>query len=116
MKRRQVRPANQTSDLPGGQADTLRKAPTGNRHLNPLEPNYFYPGGAENINTLNDMYGEKTCSMSAANFKTATNFGSKALKEADATSAAGAENSKCAGSQKAPSEAGTQQSKKSARP
>jgi hypothetical protein len=29
---------------------------------------------------LNDPYGEKVSSMGAANFKTATNFGVKALK------------------------------------
>ena len=75
MDRRQVRPINETGDIPGGQADTLKKAPVGSKPRNPLNPSYFYPGGAENMNTLNDPYGEKTNSMSAANFKTAKNFG-----------------------------------------
>ena len=96
-----MRAINDTSDIPGGQAGTLKKAPEGTRHLNPLTPNYAYLGGNENMNTLNDPYGEKTCSMSAANFKTAQNFGAKALKQSDnqsQVSAAGADKSKCASS------------------
>lgn len=93
MDRRQTRPINETKDIPGGQADTLKHAFVGNRHVNPLEPNYFYPGGAENINSANDPYGERTCSMSAANFKTATNFGVKALKK-DFSQAAGVKSEK----------------------
>ena len=58
MDRRQVRPINQIADIPGGQAGTLKKAFVGQRNLNPLMPNYFYPGGTENVNTLNDPYGE----------------------------------------------------------
>lgn len=81
MDRRQTRATNETKDILGGQADTLKRAPVGKRNVNPLEPNYFYPGATENINTVNDPYGERTNSMSAANFKTATNFGVKALKK-----------------------------------
>ena len=81
MDRRQVRPINELADIAGCQAGTLKKAFVGKRNINPLEPNYFYPGGSENVNHLNDPYGEKTNSMSAVNFKTAVNFGPKALKE-----------------------------------
>lgn len=69
MQRRQVRPINKNEDIIGSQADTLKKAFVGKRCLNPLEPIYFYPGGTENVNTLNDPYGTKTCSMSQANFR-----------------------------------------------
>jgi len=75
MDRRQVRPVNEIGDIPGGQAGTLKKAFKGNRSVNPLTPNYLYPGGTENVDAMNDPYGEKVSSMSAANFKTATNFG-----------------------------------------
>lgn len=88
MDRRQTRSINVTSDIAGCQADTLKRAFVGKRNLNPLEPNYFYPGDAENANNVNDPFGEKTCSMSAANFKTAVNFGVKALKK-DTSEAAG---------------------------
>lgn len=64
MERRHVREINKTDDILGGQADTLKKAPAGNRHLNPLDPEYVYPGGTENINSLNDPFGQKTSSMS----------------------------------------------------
>ena len=64
VERRQVRPLNKNDDIEGSQPDTLKKAFVGKRNLNPLEPNYFYPGGAENINTMNDPYGLKNCSMS----------------------------------------------------
>ena len=70
-----------TDDIPGSQADTLKRAPKGDRSINPLEPQYQYPGNRENINTANDPYGFKTCSMSQANFKTATSLGIKAVKE-----------------------------------
>ena len=50
-------------DIAGCQASTLKRAfvggsgGAGNRNINPLEPNYFYPGGAENIDHLNDAFG-----------------------------------------------------------
>jgi len=48
---------------------------------NPLTPSYFYPGGAENIDLQNDPFGHKTCSMSKANFKKASEQGVQAVKE-----------------------------------
>ena len=63
MDRRQVRPCNVIEDIAGCQAGTLKRAfvgsrgGTGARNCNPLEPSYFYPGGAENIDHLNDAFG-----------------------------------------------------------
>ena len=71
MKRRQVREVNVTSDIQGGQADTLKRACTTKRCLNPLEPSYVIPGHSEYLNTINDPYGERTSSMAKANFKIA---------------------------------------------
>ena len=79
---------NKTDDIEGGQADTLKRCPKGNRHINPLEPNYFYPGEAENVNNQNDPYGMRTSSMGFNNFRTATAQGVKALKEETAKSIA----------------------------
>ena len=62
---------------------------------NPLSPSYFYPGGAENVNAMNDPYGEKTSSMGQANFRIATKFGAKALSS---TASAAGLNSVKAGS------------------
>ena len=59
----------------------MKRAFVGNRSVNPLSPSYFYPGGTENINIANDPYGEKLCSMSAANFQTVKTFGLKAVKD-----------------------------------
>ena len=39
------------------------------RKLNPLQPEYRYPGGQENINYLNDPYGASGSSVSAMNLK-----------------------------------------------
>ena len=64
MDRRQVRPHNRNDDIEGSQPDTLKRGLNGKRVIDPLDPNYFYPGGAENINTANDPYGLKNCSMS----------------------------------------------------
>lgn len=81
MERRQVRPHNKNDDIQGSQPDTLKKAFVGKRNLNPLEPVYFYPGGTENLNTMNDPYGLKTCSMAKANFRVASAFGVNTLKQ-----------------------------------
>lgn len=76
-----MRPHNKNDDIEGSQPDTLKRGLPGNRIIDPLEPNYFYPGGTENINTANDPYGLKNCSMSQANFRQASQFGVHALKE-----------------------------------
>ena len=80
-------------DIKGCQASTLKKAfvgggsgTTGQRNCNPLEPNYFYPGGAENIDHLNDAYGlaqrqQEKSSMGVSNFRKASALGINALKE-----------------------------------
>ena len=81
MERRQVRPLNKNDDIDGSKPDTLKRGLSGKRVINPLEPSYFYPGGTENVNTLNDPYGLKNCSMSQANFQTAQKLGVTALRE-----------------------------------
>lgn len=81
MDRRQVRPLNKNDDIAGSGPDTLKRGLVGKRVINPLEPNYFYPGGTENINTVNDPYGTRNSSMSQANFYKAATFGVQALKE-----------------------------------
>ena len=68
IERRQVRPVNDTKDIAGGQADTLKRGAGSDRHINPLNPFYQYPGGTENINLQNDPFGVTTCSMGPANF------------------------------------------------
>ena len=84
MDRRQVRPHNKNDDIEGSQPDTLKRGLTGNRIIDPLDPSYFYPGGTENINTANDPYGLKNCSMSQANFRQASQLGVQALKNQNA--------------------------------
>ena len=90
----------------------MQRGFNGKRSCNPLTPEYFYPGGTENVNTMNDPYGEKTCSMSKANFKTASNKGIQALKD---KSVAGAASSKAASSLKSDI-AVSEHAKKSNRP
>lgn len=72
MDRRQVRPHNKNDDIEGSQPDTLKRGLNGKRVIDPLDPSYFYPGGTENINTANDPYGLKNCTMSQANFRQAS--------------------------------------------
>ena len=64
IERRQVRPCNKIEDIPGSQADTYKRGFQGQRHCNPLSPQYFYPGETENHNSQNDPYGERNNSMS----------------------------------------------------
>ena len=80
MERRQVRPINETKDILGGQADTLKRGTGSNRQSNPLNPFYEYPGGTENINLQNDPFGETTCSMGPANFAKAQKQGPGSLR------------------------------------
>ena len=77
VDRKDVREINQTKDIQGCQADTLKRGFIGEQRNvnNPLTPSYFYPGGAENIDLQNDPFGHKTCSMSKANFKKASEQG-----------------------------------------
>ena len=84
MERRQVRENNKTDDIVGGQASTLKRAPQGTRNINPLDPEYQYLGGTENINTNNDPYGNRHSSMSKANFRLASAQGVQAMKEQSA--------------------------------
>ena len=75
MKRRQVRPANKTDDIPGGQADTLRRCVSTTRQSNPLVPDYQVPGAAEGFNVMNDPYGQAASSMGVANYQKAKEVG-----------------------------------------
>ena len=79
-------------DIKGCQASTLKRAFVGGsgnagiRNINPLDPSYFYPGGAENIDHLNDAFGlaqrqQEKSSMGVANFRKASALGINALKE-----------------------------------
>lgn len=92
----------------------MKRSFAGNRCLDPLNPQYFYPGGAENINVINDPYGEVTCSMSKANFASAKTLGVKGLKEQVQVSA-GAASSKAASSIKSDI-AASENARKSNRP
>ncbi len=60
----------------------MKRIPPGNRKCNPLTPSYFYPGAAEKQDAVaNDPYGEKTCSMSQANFNRVKQLGVDAVKD-----------------------------------
>lgn len=55
-KRREVREINKCNDIPGTKVGSLKKAPSTNRQVNPLNPNYDLLGAKE-LNNYN-MYDE----------------------------------------------------------
>jgi hypothetical protein len=51
------------NDIPGCNPDTVQKAITTNRHLNPLDPKYQFPGHSEGLDHGFNAYGPEGCSM-----------------------------------------------------
>ena len=51
------------NDIPGNKADTLKKCMTTDRHLNPLDPAYQFPGHSEPVEAGLAAYGAEGSSM-----------------------------------------------------
>jgi hypothetical protein len=57
-ERRQIRDITNNTDIYGSNAGSLRKGPNTIRSINPLMPNYQFPGRNELVN-VNDAYGKQ---------------------------------------------------------
>jgi len=55
-ERRQIREITNNNDIYGSNAGSLRRGPNTIRSINPLMPNYQFPGRTED---LNDAYGKQ---------------------------------------------------------
>jgi hypothetical protein len=64
-ERRQIREIANNTDIYGSNAGSLRKGPNTIRSINPLMPNYQFPGRTELIN-VNDAYGKQIPTKSHA--------------------------------------------------
>lgn len=58
-ERKQFREINKTDDIEGANSGSLKKAPTTKRQLNPLSPEYKFPGHTDLVDKLNPFSKSK---------------------------------------------------------